>query len=216
MDESERNVKLTQFGYACQILGIELVTTSIAQRKGGVERANQTAQDRVVAELMLHKVKTIEEANKILPNILDELNRKLGKKIDNRKSLYEPLQSNEDLLQIFSYKCERTTDCGNCIKYKNQYWQLYDDGKLINVGKFVKCMVMEYIDGRVFVSIYNRIYLAQPGLCHYKDGKLVHPKGITTVSRYKPPMSHPYKLASFLEYTSRVKIRNVFYNEIQE
>jgi hypothetical protein len=33
---------LTQFGYACKTLGTNIVTTSVSQAKGMVERANQT------------------------------------------------------------------------------------------------------------------------------------------------------------------------------
>ncbi|GHU49789.1 hypothetical protein FACS189459_2300 [Bacilli bacterium] len=73
--EEYKNEKLTQFGFICESVGIELKTTSIAQRKGSIERANRTVQDRLTAEFKLHNVKTIEEANAILPRLLDELNK---------------------------------------------------------------------------------------------------------------------------------------------
>jgi hypothetical protein len=209
VDVSERNVKLTQFGYACKILGIELVTTSVPQRKGGIERANRTAQDRVIAELQLMNIKNIEDANKVLPSILKDLNKKLNKGIVPSNSLYEPITSNEDLIQIFSYKTERTTDNGNCIKYNNKYYQLYVDNKLINVLPQTKCLLMDRIDGQIFVSISNRIFEAREGLSHYENGRLVHPSGLKNIYRYRPPMSHPYKLQSFLEYKNTIKIKNL-------
>ncbi|MDF7682076.1 ISNCY family transposase [Lactobacillus sp. ESL0679] len=51
----ERDV-LTQFGYACKTLGTGLVTTSVSQAKGMVERANQTVQSRLKIELQLKKL----------------------------------------------------------------------------------------------------------------------------------------------------------------
>ena len=58
---SEKDV-LTQYGYACKQLGIELETSSVSQSKGLVERTNGTFQGRLVNELKLNGITTIEEA----------------------------------------------------------------------------------------------------------------------------------------------------------
>ena len=50
---SEKDV-LTQYGYACKQLGIELKTTSVSQAKGLIERTNGTFQGRLVNELKLN------------------------------------------------------------------------------------------------------------------------------------------------------------------
>ena len=73
---SDKDV-LTQYGYACKQLGIELKTTSVSQAKGLIERTNGTFQGRLVNELKLNGITTIEEANEYLTknNIdLDNLN----------------------------------------------------------------------------------------------------------------------------------------------
>lgn len=44
--KAEHKDVLTQFGYACKTLGTDIVTTSVSQAKGMVERANQTVQSR--------------------------------------------------------------------------------------------------------------------------------------------------------------------------
>lgn len=62
---SEKDV-LTQYGYACKQLGIGLKTTSVSQAKGLIERTNGTFQGRLVNELRLNGITTIEEANKYL------------------------------------------------------------------------------------------------------------------------------------------------------
>ena len=48
---NKNKVDTTQFGVICQILGIELITTSIATSKANVERQNKTFKDRLIAEL---------------------------------------------------------------------------------------------------------------------------------------------------------------------
>ena len=62
---SDKDV-LTQYGYACKQLGIELNTTSVSQAKGLIERTNGTFQGRLVQELRLNNITTIDEANKYL------------------------------------------------------------------------------------------------------------------------------------------------------
>ena len=62
---SDKDV-LTQYGYACKQLGIDLKTTSVSQAKGLIERTNGTFQGRLVNELKLNGITTIEDANKYL------------------------------------------------------------------------------------------------------------------------------------------------------
>ena len=57
---------VTQFGRALKELGIKLICANSPQAKGRVERTNQTLQDRLVKELRLAQIRTIEEANNFL------------------------------------------------------------------------------------------------------------------------------------------------------
>ena len=60
---SDKDV-LTQYGYACKQLGIDLETTSVSQAKGLIERDNGTFQDRLISEFRLNNISTIKETNK--------------------------------------------------------------------------------------------------------------------------------------------------------
>lgn len=53
---------MTQFGRALHELNIDIICTNTSQAKGRVERANRTLQDRLVKELRLHGIDTIEGA----------------------------------------------------------------------------------------------------------------------------------------------------------
>jgi hypothetical protein len=57
---------LTQFGRACQALGITMIKAYSPQAKGRIERLWGTFQDRLVFEMRLEKIKTREEANLFL------------------------------------------------------------------------------------------------------------------------------------------------------
>jgi hypothetical protein len=57
---------LTAFGKACQKLGIELIPAYSPQAKGRVERHHGVDQDRLVKELGLRDIRTLEAANGFL------------------------------------------------------------------------------------------------------------------------------------------------------
>ena len=59
---SDKDV-LTQYGYACKQLGIELNTTSVSQAKGLIERTNATFQGRLVQELRLNRLLLMMQTN---------------------------------------------------------------------------------------------------------------------------------------------------------
>ena len=59
---SDKDV-LTQYGYACKQLGIELNTTSVSQAKGLIERTNGTFQGRLVQELRLNRLLLMMQTN---------------------------------------------------------------------------------------------------------------------------------------------------------
>jgi transposase len=65
---------LTEFGRVLRRLGIESICAHTPQAKGRVERANQTLQDRLIKEMRLLGISTMEEANAFLPAFLREWN----------------------------------------------------------------------------------------------------------------------------------------------
>ena len=69
----------TQLARAVRELDIELICANSPQAKGRVERANRTFQDRLVKELRLGNIKTIERANAYLPRFVAEHNEKFAK-----------------------------------------------------------------------------------------------------------------------------------------
>ncbi len=64
MDEiSGVSGKITQFGRVLKELDIDLICASSPQAKGRVERANGILQDRLIKEMRLKNVSSIEEGN---------------------------------------------------------------------------------------------------------------------------------------------------------
>src|SRR5271154_4383361 len=65
-DQQRAADRLTQLGRALRELGIGSILALSPQAKGRVERSFQTAQDRLVKQLRLAKVCTLEAANLFL------------------------------------------------------------------------------------------------------------------------------------------------------
>jgi hypothetical protein len=59
--------RVTQFGRALTQLNIDIICANLPQAKGRVEHAFGTLQDRLVKELRLAGISTIETANAWLP-----------------------------------------------------------------------------------------------------------------------------------------------------
>src|SRR5215207_5894826 len=82
---------LTQFGRALDELGVELIRARSPQAKGRVERLFGTAQDRWVKEMRLRGVRTLEQANDALAELLPDHNRRCGKKPRKDEDGHRPL-----------------------------------------------------------------------------------------------------------------------------
>lgn len=84
---------LSEFGRALKELGVEIIHAHSPQAKGRIERLFKTLQDRLVKELRLRGISTIEEANKFLDSYyLREFNRKFSRKALNKGNLHRPIQ----------------------------------------------------------------------------------------------------------------------------
>jgi len=68
----------TEFGRVVERLDIGLINALTPQAKGRVERANQTLQDRLIKEMRLSNVNSIEAAHGFLPGFILRYNEKFG------------------------------------------------------------------------------------------------------------------------------------------
>jgi transposase len=67
---------LTQFGRAMQELDIQIMCANTPQAQGRVERANQTLQDRLVKEMRLLGISSLEAGNAYLPAFMQDFNQR--------------------------------------------------------------------------------------------------------------------------------------------
>jgi hypothetical protein len=108
---------MTQFGRALHEINIDIICANTPQAKGRVERANKTLQDRLVKELRLMQIDTIDEANAMLPAFLEDYNARFGKEPRNPKDLHRPLSPEDKLDDVFAWREERTVSESLTLQY---------------------------------------------------------------------------------------------------
>lgn len=156
---SDEKDTFTQFGYACHQLGIELITSSVPQVKGRVERLFQTLQSRLIVELRLAGIKNVQEANDFLPSFLLNFNNRFSVHSNYTTSVFVKQLSKDKINYTLAIITKRVVDNGNAIKYNNNYYQFFEDDKLVCIKPKTKCFVLEAFDGSLVASVGETIYL---------------------------------------------------------
>jgi len=82
---------MTQFGRALAELDIEILCANSSQAKGRVERVNRTLQDRLVKELRLAGIGSIEAGNAFLPGFMERFNARFAVAPARPHDLHRPL-----------------------------------------------------------------------------------------------------------------------------
>jgi hypothetical protein len=115
----------TQFGRALRELDIELIRARSPQAKGRVERSFGTAQDRVVKEMRLAKVKTIHQANALLDEgLLAKHNRMFTVAPREAGDAHRALGSGFNVAAILSLQERRTVANDYTVRFENRHYQL--------------------------------------------------------------------------------------------
>jgi transposase len=187
---SGRRGPLSHFERALGELGVEVKHANSPQAKGRIERLFGTLQDRLVKEMRLRGIKTLEEANLFLEEYLPIYNQRFTVSPKERGDLHRPLGRGVDLDAILCKKTERTL--------RNDFTVAHDR-KLYQVEEAIqasKVTVQDRIDGSL------RIY--------YKDRALrfreiterplreEKPLSLTKKTKpYTPPMDHPWRRFKF-------------------
>lgn len=106
-DSTDFGHGVTQFGRALFELNIDILCANTSQAKGRVERANLTLQDRLVKEMRLRGIGTLEAANAFAPHFIADFNARFAKAPHSDFDAHRPLRTDEDLRLIFTWRLQR-------------------------------------------------------------------------------------------------------------
>lgn len=154
--ESLNGIERTQFGRAMKTLDIELINANTPQAKGRVERANQLLQDRLVKELRLRKINTIETANEFLDEYKHALNDKFAVKAKSPENAHRVvLHDKKELDLIFSIHSERIISRNLEVQYDNTIYQIQTESSGLSM-RGGRAVISEDFKGNVSLIYKGR------------------------------------------------------------
>src|SRR2546421_10629445 len=123
---------MTQFGRALSELNIEILCANTSQAKGRVERAHHTLQDRLVKELRLAGISTIEAANAFLPSFVANYNGRFAKPAARDQDFHRSVDPRQDLDQILCWRELRQVSHQLVVTFRMGDWRF--------AGKAGRCL----------------------------------------------------------------------------
>lgn len=120
----------TQLHRALKQLNIDLICANSPQAKGRVERANQTLQDRLIKDMRLEGISSLEDGNNFLKQFIPKYNNKFGVEASSKEDAHRPVvQKDEELTLILSIKEIRKISKNLEFSLKNVKYQIQNAGK---------------------------------------------------------------------------------------
>jgi transposase len=101
------SMEKTQLHRALQELGIELICAHSPQAKGRVERANSTLQDRLVKDMRLAGISSLEAGNAFIPGFITRYNDRFARLAADTNDAHRPMPTGLSLELILSKKHQR-------------------------------------------------------------------------------------------------------------
>ena len=184
---------LTQFGRAMNTLGVKIIPAYSPQAKGRVERANGTLQDRLVKEMRLKGIETMEKANWFLEEtFLPKYNEKFNVPPKKQEDIHRRIPEDIALDEVLCFEDSRQVQNDWTVRWKNRFLQLTKRNKALGLVK-QHITVREKLDGTIQL-VYKGHTLAfeeLPERPKKTSAKLKQlPKNRT---RQKPAPDHPWR-----------------------
>jgi hypothetical protein len=145
---------VTQFGRACQKLGIQIITARSPQAKGRVERNHGVYQDRFVKELFLEGICDVPGANALLPRYTKSINDKFGKQPQEAADYHRPWPVNLRYEDVFCLETVRIVGKNWVVRHDNHHYQILKQPNLPPAQSQV--IVRETQDGQVRIIYSGR------------------------------------------------------------
>ena len=115
---------MTQFGRAMKELDIEIICANTPQAKGRVERTIQILQDRLVKEMRLRDISSIEAANEYVTEFMKDYNARFSEEPRSSHDMHRTLLPTEDLERVFTLQEQRTLSKNLTLQYKKVIYQI--------------------------------------------------------------------------------------------
>jgi hypothetical protein len=146
----------THFGRLLRELGIGFIAAGSPQAKGRIERLWQTLQDRLVSELRLRGIATLEAAQAFLAEFLADFNRRFTRAPADPTAAWRPAP--RDFAALLSCRYTRVVAHDNTVRLGPRWIQL--SRRRAYTGRRLE--VRECLDGRLLVFAAGQCLASQP------------------------------------------------------
>lgn len=153
---------LTEFERAMKELGVEVIHANSPQAKGRVENRFNTFQDRLVKEMRLAGITTIDGGNKFVDKYLPKFNKRFAVSAKSEVDLHRRMPPRHILDGILCIKEERPLRKDSTIRYKKKVYLITN-----RISRRVNTVILEErLDGRIYIRHKGR----------YLDYKEIEPR----------------------------------------
>lgn len=169
IEQLKNTIPLSQFGRAMEELGVTLIKAWSPQAKGRIERNWGIFQDRLVVELRLANVKTMEEANEILKEFLKAYNRRFTVAPREKTAVFRKPPHQHDLDRILCLKEIRTVNKDHTISFEGLILQIPASKRFRSIARR-KVDVLQLLDGSIEI-MFQKECVAR--FCHEAINRLL-------------------------------------------
>lgn len=145
----------THFGRMLQELAIGYIHARSPQAKGRIERLWQTLQDRLVSELRLHQITTLEAANAFLPTFIARFNQRFARPAAAGTAVWRRVPDDLDL--VLGCRYTRVVGHDHTVRIGGRRIQIPRDRTRSWAG--YRVVVRELLNGNLVV-LYHDVPLA--------------------------------------------------------
>jgi len=173
-----------QWKQALQDCNVKVTYALSPQAKGRIERLFGTLQDRLVKEMRLRGIRTIEEANRFLEEYLPLYNSRFAVCPKRKDNLHRPVGRGVNLDAILCIKTERTLRNDFTVAHNHKLYQIEDK------VRGVKVMVQDRLDGSLVMTYKGeRLRFREITTRPVKE----QPVSVRIRKPYTPPSDHPWR-----------------------
>ena len=186
----------TEFGRVAERLGIASIHATTPQAKGRVERANQTLQDRLVREMRLAGISTIEAAQVFVPAMLAKLNARFAKPPREAQDAHRPWTGGSAALdEAMARREERTLSKALNFSAAGHVHCVRTSGPGIAL-RGAKVTLLHFMDGTMSVRHKDRVlettlFKTRPGPGPLEDEKTIDLRMTAILAATRPPPNPP-------------------------
>jgi transposase len=147
----------TEFGRVVERLEIGLINALTPQAKGRVERANQTLQDRLIKEMRLRNISSMQAAQAFLPSFMVTWNARFAVPPSDPVAAHRPWTQTEDALDLLlARREERVLSKALTFSYGGTKYCV-NTGGAGTALRGAKVMVHHLADDRLRVMYKDRV-----------------------------------------------------------